>query len=126
MIEVNHRQPYIVNRNQEDTADEKGGINLRFFNLLMNVAIGIVFGFSIFIALIGLGAIDVLHLLVAGFPLFGAAASFFVLGLYLRKIKKEIMVENLRTIVSAYFQSEEGKAAFERIIREVLPKNRVN
>lgn len=118
--------PNIINRSRTESKSEKSEVNLKMFNLLMNVAVGLVFGFSVFIALIGLGAIEVLHLLVAGFPLFGAASSFLVLGFYLLKIKKETMTTQALNYVREYLQSDEGRAFFDRIVKGSMAKNKIN
>jgi hypothetical protein len=123
MTLVYTEQPLIINRVKTEIKSE---INLKVFNLLMNIAVGVVFGFSLFIALIGLGSIEVLHSLAAGFPLFGAASSFLVLAFYLLKIKKETMATQPFNYLKTYLQSDEGKTLFDRMMKESLTENKVN
>jgi hypothetical protein len=85
----------------------------------MNVAVISVFVFATFILLIGVGAILVLHMIIAGLPLFGAAGSFFILDRYLLKIKKQVITTQSLHYLREYLRTEEG----ERFIRELIKKS---
>ena len=114
----NNERPIILNRPTQGYKSKEKEVNLKFISLSMNISIISVFVLASFILLIGIGAILDLHMIIAGLPLFGAAGSFFILGLYLLKIKKQIIITQSLHYLRAYLQTEEGEKFLRELIKE--------